>query len=95
MLEARGVDTIPSNAWVTRFNKYCNKYFAKGADADLKIIARMPRGQDRQRAAVGAEEIARYFYRMESILKRKPKAVVASPLLVLHLHALWILKLVF
>jgi hypothetical protein len=76
ILEARGVQATLSKSWVTRFVKYCKKYYSFN-NPGLDIISRMPRGQDQQRAGVTPEQIARYFYRFDTeAFTKKPKAVM-------------------
>ena len=78
MLDARGVTgekSWLSNAWVTRFIKYCGTNFGDST-VRSKIIQRAPRAHGQLRAAVSATRIARYLYRLYKLVDdRKPRWV--------------------
>lgn len=75
ILEARGVDHLPSDSAITRFIAYCAEHFGD-SEVGGKIIQRAPRTQDQARAGVKSEQIARYFFKLKKLIReRKPRAV--------------------
>jgi hypothetical protein len=75
ILEARGVNHVPSDAAITRFIAYCAEHFGD-KEVGGKLIQRSPRTQDQARAGVQPVQIARYFFKLERLLKdKKPRAV--------------------
>ena len=74
-MEARGIFDLPSRMWVARFISYCKEHFARD-DPTLKMIKRIPRTREQQRAGAQPLEIAKYFYQMKKVLESKPRAIM-------------------
>jgi hypothetical protein len=74
ILAGRGVPHLPSAAWPTRYLDYARRFYGGAGDLG-RVISRKPRGQGEQRDAVPPESVARFYWSLEKLLARMPRAV--------------------